>query len=70
MKVSLLKKTTIGHAFSYTSLAMLYATVSASFIIEQEGLPSLSDGLWNSDTPQHRLANFRMTRATVAQRNY
>ncbi|KAI9001247.1 Ribokinase-like protein [Trametes punicea] len=44
--------------------ATLYATVSASFIIEQEGLPRLTratDGsgkqieLWNGDSPQRRL---------------
>jgi len=42
--------------------AMLYATVSASFVIEQQGLPSFSeDSLWNNDTPQRRLANLRTT---------
>ncbi|KAK2466525.1 hypothetical protein APHAL10511_002167 [Amanita phalloides] len=36
--------------------ATLYASVSASFVIEQEGLPALSsDGLWNNDSPQQRL---------------
>ncbi|KAG6812651.1 hypothetical protein H0H92_001601 [Tricholoma furcatifolium] len=39
--------------------ATFYASVSASFIIEQEGLPtSLADGehrLWNGDIPHRRL---------------
>lgn len=48
--------------------AVLYATVSASFIIEQEGLPMLTrkvgdDGLtvelWNGDTPWRRLEDLR-----------
>jgi len=45
--------------------ATLYATVSASFVIEQEGLPVLSpsDGqdtaFWNGDLPQRRLQVLR-----------
>ncbi|GJE84589.1 Ribokinase-like protein [Phanerochaete sordida] len=48
--------------------ATLYATISPSFIIEQEGLPTLTrnigdDGaiieLWNGDTPQRRLEDLR-----------
>ncbi|KAJ7283869.1 Ribokinase-like protein [Mycena rebaudengoi] len=39
--------------------ATLYASVSASFIIEQEGLPSISVAAettqWNGDTPERRL---------------
>ncbi|KAG6855060.1 hypothetical protein C0991_005989 [Blastosporella zonata] len=40
--------------------ATFYASVSASFIIEQEGLPLLfqnevGDSLWNDDVPQKRL---------------
>ena len=39
--------------------AVLYATVSASFVIEQEGLPHLTREeeveLWNRDTPKRRL---------------
>ncbi|KAF4620006.1 hypothetical protein D9613_005580 [Agrocybe pediades] len=40
--------------------ATLYATVSASFIIEQEGLPTISSTpnsaeVWNADSPQRRL---------------
>ncbi|KAF8576445.1 Ribokinase-like protein [Ramaria rubella] len=36
--------------------ATIYATVSASFIIEQRGLPSLSSrGEWNGDKPGRRL---------------
>jgi len=43
--------------------AVLYASVSASFIIEQEGLPLMeSDGgswKWNGDSPQRRLSELR-----------
>ncbi|TFK56064.1 Ribokinase-like protein [Heliocybe sulcata] len=41
--------------------AALYATVSASFVIEQEGLPLLSSetNLWNSDSPKRRLERLR-----------
>ncbi|KAF7331930.1 PfkB domain-containing protein [Mycena kentingensis (nom. inval.)] len=40
--------------------ATLYASVSASFIIEQTGLPSLSSmGEWNHDSPQRRLDELR-----------
>ena len=54
---------------SFVSAAVLYATVSASFIIEQEGLPRLSnrinaDGsmteLWNDDMPKRRLDKLLM----------
>ena len=47
-----------------STAAILYATVSASFVIEQEGLPSLSQSeprdevateRWNDDIPQRRL---------------
>lgn len=46
------------------SLAAYYATISASFAIEQDGLPKLSkasDGseVWNSDAPKKRLANLK-----------
>lgn len=46
------------------STAVLYATVSASFVIEQEGLPHLTckasevesgAELWNGDIPKRRL---------------
>jgi hypothetical protein len=40
---------TIAHA------AVEYAIVSASFTIEQHGLPTLKDGLWNGDRPEDRL---------------
>lgn len=45
--------------------ATLYATVSASFTIEQEGLPAMSplgeqDAVyWNGDLPQRRLQVLR-----------
>jgi len=43
--------------------AVLYASVSASFIIEQEGLPLIEpDGdswRWNGDSPQRRLSDLR-----------
>jgi len=43
--------------------AALYATVSASFVIEQEGLPLIEpDGgswKWNYDSPQRRLSDLR-----------
>ncbi|KAF8633672.1 hypothetical protein AX15_001283 [Amanita polypyramis BW_CC] len=40
--------------------ATLYASVSASFVIEQEGLPLLSSGnIWNNDSPQRRLELLR-----------
>jgi hypothetical protein len=35
--------------------AVEYATVSASFTIEQHGLPTLKDGFWNGDRPEDRL---------------
>lgn len=44
--------------------AMYYASVSASFIVEQHGLPTLSspglegeDETWNGDQPRRRLSN-------------
>jgi len=43
--------------------AVLYASVSASFVIEQEGLPLVEpDGglwKWNGDSPQRRLSDLR-----------
>ncbi|GHJ87130.1 hypothetical protein NliqN6_3532 [Naganishia liquefaciens] len=44
--------------------AAYYATISASFAIEQDGLPKLSkapDGseVWNSDNPEERLVNLK-----------
>lgn len=40
--------------------ATLYASVSASFVIEQNGLPVLSsDGVWNEDSPRTRLEALR-----------
>jgi len=41
--------------------AVLYASVSASFIVEQEGLPSVESegGSWNGDFPQRRLSDLR-----------
>lgn len=45
------------------STAVFYASVSASFIIEQEGLPLMeADGglrKWNEDSPQRRLSELR-----------
>lgn len=47
----------------YHLKAALYATVSASFIVEQSGLPSLDfvDGkeLWNNETPMSRIEELR-----------
>ncbi|KAH8830317.1 Ribokinase-like protein, partial [Flagelloscypha sp. PMI_526] len=44
--------------------ASLFATVSASFIVEQQGLPLLScEGSWNGDDPRKRLQQLR-TRLT------
>lgn len=39
------------------SLAAFYASISASFIIEQEGLPRMSTDstMWNGDKPYDRL---------------
>ncbi len=50
-------------AVAHVCIAVLYATVSASFVIEQEGLPVLthatddegSTECWNNETPQSRL---------------
>lgn len=39
-----------------SSTAVLYATVSASFAIEQYGLPPIGpDALWNGDSPERRV---------------
>lgn len=38
--------------------ATLHASISASFVIEQEGLPVMSEesaGIWNGDDPFRRL---------------
>ncbi len=44
--------------------ATLYATISAAFVIEQEGLPQMSEvvndkgstvTMWNGDSPEQRL---------------
>ncbi|THV03316.1 Ribokinase-like protein [Dendrothele bispora CBS 962.96] len=35
--------------------ATFYATVSASFTIEQEGLPTMTEAGWNDDSPSTRL---------------
>lgn len=53
-----------GAVFPLTrSAAVLYASVSASFVIEQEGLPLMEpDGAswrWNGDSPQRRLTDLR-----------
>jgi hypothetical protein len=45
-------------------LATFYASVSASFVIEQQGLPKLSVGTestvtWNGDSPQSRVDALR-----------
>lgn len=62
MKVSLNLKVADSIRCPLTrSIAVLYASVSASFIIEQEGLPSMeSDGRsWNGNSPQRRLSDLR-----------
>ena len=45
------------------NIAALYGTVSAAYIIEQEGLPKLSransEEIWNGDSPHIRLENIR-----------
>jgi hypothetical protein len=45
------------------NIAALYGTVSAAYIIEQEGLPKLSransEEIWNGDSPRIRLENIR-----------
>lgn len=50
-------------ALTRSMAAVLYASVSASFIIEQEGLPLMEpDGeswKWNGDSPQRRLSDLR-----------
>jgi hypothetical protein len=43
--------------------ATLYATVSASYIVEQMGLPTLSHSgceEWNGDSPSRRLEELRL----------
>lgn len=45
---------------NHNHIATLYASVSASFVIEQEGLPILStEGFWNNDSPHRRLELMR-----------
>ena len=42
----------------WSHIAILHASVSASFVIEQEGLPVISEepkGTWNGDDPFRRL---------------
>jgi len=40
--------------------ATLYASVSSSFVIEQGGLPTVTNGgTWNGDQPRRRLAELR-----------
>lgn len=43
--------------------AVLYASVSASFVVEQEGLPftepESGSRKWNGDSPQDRLSDLR-----------
>ncbi|CCA67241.1 hypothetical protein PIIN_01074 [Serendipita indica DSM 11827] len=39
--------------------AAIYASISASFVIEQHGLPTFKDGLWNGDSPERRLHSLR-----------
>ncbi|KAJ8086369.1 hypothetical protein PM082_005192 [Marasmius tenuissimus] len=45
--------------------ASLYAAVSASFTIQQGGLPVFSEGLWNQDSPTRRLEVLKKLRAVV-----
>jgi len=64
MKVYLDFKSLNGVWYPLTHLvATLYASVSASFVIEQEGLPLIEpDGgswKWNGDFPQRRLLDLR-----------
>ena len=64
MRVRLDSRTVNRAWCSLTHLtAALYASVSASFVIEQEGLPPAeSDGgswKWNGDSPQRRLLDLR-----------
>jgi len=64
MKVYLDPKAVNGVWYPLTrSTATLYASVSASFIVEQEGLPLMEpDGgswRWNGDSPQRRLSDLR-----------
>jgi len=52
--------------------AVLHASVSASFVIEQEGLPQIQpDGRswkWNEDSPQRRLSDLK-TRSGLSSDN-
>ncbi|KAF7301436.1 PfkB domain-containing protein [Mycena indigotica] len=46
--------------------ATYYASVSASFVIEQQGLPKLSEaGDWNGDSPQRRLEQLNTSKVVV-----
>jgi len=53
---------TVLYEAELRSSAALYATVSASFVVEQVGLPILTPALqtseerWNDDEPRRRLA--------------
>ncbi|KAK1228911.1 hypothetical protein PQX77_008069 [Marasmius sp. AFHP31] len=58
----------VSSAILYLSIdhqisASLYATVSASFAIQQGGLPVFSEGLWNQDSPSRRLDVLKKLRA-------
>jgi len=56
------------------STAVLYASVSASFVIEQEGLPLMEpDGgswKWNGDSPQRRLSDLRNRSHLLGDRSF
>ncbi|KIK65488.1 hypothetical protein GYMLUDRAFT_240015 [Collybiopsis luxurians FD-317 M1] len=45
--------------------ATLYATVSASFVIEQSGLPTITQTLWNNDSPSRRLETLKIRHSEV-----
>lgn len=56
------RRTLLFFAFS----AVLHGTVSASFVIEQEGLPAIAftpAEVWNEDQPSRRLDALRERRA-------
>lgn len=58
-----------GKQFIRVGLAALYATVSASFIIEQEGLPVVTytpTEEWNGDQPLRRLDALRQRHENTA----
>lgn len=40
-------------------IAALYGSVSASFTVEQGGLPTVNGESWNGDQPRRRLAELR-----------